>query len=86
MEVEIKEEGKGSQAAVAAEAPLSEEKVKEVEAGVLKMLEFYFGDSNFSWDRFMQSKVCTLPSRSILVIFPFLLCLCWACSVFDGRK
>lgn len=29
----------------------------EAEVEALKMLEFYFGDSNFNWDRFMQSKV-----------------------------
>ncbi|CAM9223724.1 unnamed protein product, partial [Ectocarpus sp. 8 AP-2014] len=34
----------------------SEDKVKEAETAVLKMLEFYFGDSNFGWDRFMQNK------------------------------
>lgn len=40
-----------------AAAAVSPEKMKEVEADALKMLEFYFGDSNFGWDRFMQSKV-----------------------------
>lgn len=30
---------------------------EEAETEILKMLEFYFGDSNFGWDRFMQSKV-----------------------------
>lgn len=35
---------------------------EESEAAVLKMLEFYFGDSNFGWDRFMQSKVCRVYS------------------------
>lgn len=30
---------------------------EDVEAAILKMLEFYFGDSNFGWDRFMQGKV-----------------------------
>lgn len=37
------------------EAALSKE---DAEAEILKMLEFYFGDSNFGWDRFMQGKVC----------------------------
>lgn len=90
MKVEIKEESKGSQVEPAAKAPLSEEKMKEVEAGVLKMLEFYFGDSNFSWDRFMQSKVCIALtifaaccwfvfrlsfSSAYHVFAPFLLCV-----------
>lgn len=45
-------------AAAATDAPaVSEEKKKEAEGEALKMLEFYFGDSNFGWDRFMQSKV-----------------------------
>ncbi|CBJ34141.1 conserved unknown protein [Ectocarpus siliculosus] len=38
----------------------SEDKGKEAETAAetaaLKMLEFYFGDSNFGWDRFMQNK------------------------------
>lgn len=29
----------------------------EAESKALEMLEFYFGDSNYSWDRFMQTKV-----------------------------
>lgn len=36
---------------------VSEETMKEVSASVLQMLEFYFGDSNFGWDRFLQAKV-----------------------------
>eukprot|EP00903_Cladosiphon_okamuranus_P020900 g19193.t1 len=35
---------------------VSEDKKKKQEEEALKMLEFYFGDSNFGWDRFMQSK------------------------------
>eukprot|EP00752_Nemacystus_decipiens_P009062 g8091.t1 len=44
-------------AALAPATPaVSEETKKEKEAEALKMLEFYFGDSNFGWDRFMQNK------------------------------
>lgn len=31
--------------------------LEEAEVEMLKLLEFYFGNSNFAWDRFMQSKV-----------------------------
>lgn len=30
---------------------------EQAEHEALKMLEFYFGNSNFSWDRFMQGEV-----------------------------
>lgn len=43
--------------AAAAPPAAPSEKVKEAEKEALKLLEFYFGDSNFGWDRFMQSKV-----------------------------
>ena len=52
------EETAAPAAAAATDTPaVSEEKKKEAEGEALKMLEFYFGDSNFGWDRFMQSKV-----------------------------
>lgn len=41
---------------------VSGDKMKEAETEALKLLEFYFDDSNFGWDRFMQSKVCSLYS------------------------
>lgn len=56
MEEETKA-GEAAEAATPAAPAVSEEKKKEKEAEALKMLEFYFGDSNFGWDRFMQSKV-----------------------------
>lgn len=59
VEEEKKAPEAAAEAAPAAAVTLSKE---EAEIEVLKMLEFYFGDSNYSWDRFMQSKVpCTRP-------------------------
>jgi len=45
--------GLGSQAAAVAKVPLWGGTVEGAEAGVHKMLEFYFGDFKFGWDRFM---------------------------------
>lgn len=45
--------------------PLS---LEEAEAEMLKLLEFYFGNSNFAWDRFMQSKVTVQPVQCCCAI------------------
>eukprot|EP00903_Cladosiphon_okamuranus_P015589 g14394.t1 len=71
------EDTKGGEAAAETAAPavpaVSEETKKEKEAEALKMLEFYFGDSNFGWDRFMQSKAGKMGENlmdvSILMTF-----------------
>ncbi|CAM9134525.1 unnamed protein product [Ectocarpus sp. 12 AP-2014] len=58
VEVKLKAEEKGEEVKVEVKVSeqRSEDKVKEAETAALKMLEFYFGDSNFGWDRFMQNK------------------------------
>lgn len=75
------------------EAPISKE---DAEAEIMKMLEFYFGGSNFSWDRFMQGKVChngpdtrrkyaTIVILSMMVILVMMVMMTgvgWSHSVF----
>lgn len=62
----------------------------EAEAEFFKMLEFYFGDSNYSWDRFLQDKASGTASlaHSVVVAVSAKAWPCWmarpASPSYDG--
>ncbi|CAM9577423.1 unnamed protein product, partial [Laminaria digitata] len=68
--VAVEEKEKEAEKEAAEEEPMSE---KDAESAFCEMLEFYFGDSNFGWDRFMQAKAGKMGDRlmdvSLLLTF-----------------